>query len=223
MAFALSLAKTLNAQEYLYEFGGGLALTQYYGDANKSKLIATPGLGLAATARYNANFRWAYSASLMWKQLRGNSKQANSAFPHEEAKFSTSLIELGARAEFNFLPYSDGFAYLGASRLSPYIAAGLGVGVASVAKGTQVAPSISAAFGIKYKLKHRINLIVDCSFTSYFSDSFDAKNAESAWLDNPLQLNDSWSKGNDGALFLSVSLTYEFGKRGGDCNKLKGY
>lgn len=207
------------AQDYLYEIGGGLGVAQYYGDANRG-LLGSTGFGLEAFGRYNHNFRWAFSAILDWRSLSGNSTHVGNVFPGAaQADFRASLTQLHVRAEFNFVPYSDGYKYLGAARLSPYLTAGISMGMASGTKGSAFAPGVTGGVGVKYKLKRRLNIGVEYAFTGLLTDALDALTEQSAWLNNPYQVNDSWLKNRDATGALMVRLTYDFGLRKSNCNK----
>lgn len=73
--------------------------------------------------------------------------------------------------------------------------------------------------GVKYKLKRRLNIGVEYAFTGLLTDALDALTEQSAWLNNPYQVNDSWLKNRDATGALMVRLTYDFGLRKSNCNK----
>lgn len=207
------------AQDFLYEIGGGFGAAQYFGDANRG-LFGSSGVGLELVGRYNYNFRWAFSTMLDWRTLRGDTDKSGNVFPDfAQADFKVGLTQLHVRSEFNFLPYSDGYKYLGTARLSPYVAAGLSLGFASGAKGSAFAPGITAGMGVKYKLKPRINVGIEYSFTGLLTDALDALTDKSVWLDDPYKINDSWVKNKDATGALVLRITYDFGLRKTFCNK----
>jgi len=123
----LFICTTAVAQEYKYEIGGMAGMSMYMGDANQTNLFLGlhPAGGLVF--RRNFNFRWALKTDLLAGKISGNTKNTANVFPdHAEYQFSRSFYELGGQMEFNFLPYSDKFAYLNTSRISPYLLSGLG-------------------------------------------------------------------------------------------------
>lgn len=219
LLLSLLSGSRLEAQDYLYEVGGGFGVAQYFGDANRS-LLSSVGFGLGGVGRYNHNFRWAFSAVLDWRKLHGKTDNVGNVFPGlAQADFKASLTLLHLRSEFNFLPYSDGYKYLGASRLSPYIMGGIALGMATGAKDNVFVPGITAGVGVKYKLMHRVNVGVEYAFTALLTDALDALTDKSQWLDDPYHVNDSWIKNKDASGTLFLSITYDFGLRKTICNK----
>lgn len=205
---------SLHAQEYKYEIGGMAGGSMYMGDANKNALIKGLNPALGAVFRYNANFRWAIKADLMWAKVSGNTKGDN-VFPFDgDISFSSNLIELGGQAEFNFFPYSDQFAFLNAKRFTPYILLGLGVTVAPGGDETMATVHIPLGVGVKYKLKNRINLGCEFAFRKLLSDGLEGKKE----LDNPYDIESSVWKNKDWYSCLMFSITWDFGPRNRPCN-----
>ena len=109
---ALLAALTATAQQYKYEVGPALGMTGYLGDVNNSNLFKHPGVTGGAIFRYAHNSRWAFKANLNYASISGNSKDIETRFPDEQQyDFSSSLIDLGLTAEFNFLNFGRGPAY----------------------------------------------------------------------------------------------------------------
>lgn len=206
------------AQEYKYEIGGGAGMSAYMGDANKT----SPFLGLqpsgGAIFRRNLNFRWALKADLLMGKVSGDTKNTDNVFPNNaQVAFERSFYELGGQAEFNFLPYSDKFAYLQTSKISPYVLGGFGFTYAS-GGDSFFSPHLSLGVGVKYKIKNRVNLGFEYSFRKLFSDAFDAPDKSGFNLDNPYDMNSSFMKNNDWYSVALFSITWDFGPNNGFCN-----
>ena len=205
---------TAVAQEYKYEIGGMAGLSMYLGDANQSALLRGfhPAGGLVF--RRNFNFRWALKADLMAGKVTGNTKNTDNVFPNQgEAAFSRNFFELGGQIEFNFLPYSDKFAYLNTSKLSPYLLTGLGVTAASGFGSV----NLPLGLGVKYKIKNRVNLGLEYAVHKLFSDSFDAPDKNGFNLDNPYKIRSGTFKNKDWYNTLMFSVTWDFGPNDRKC------
>jgi len=208
---------TAVAQEYKYEIGGMAGLSMYMGDANQSDLLRgfNPAGGLVF--RRNFNFRWALKTDLLVGSITGDTKNTDNVFPNQgEASFSRFFSRLGGQIEFNFLPYSDKFAYLNTSRIAPYLLTGLGV---TVATGNRTFGSVHLplGFGVKYKIRNRINLGVEYAVHKLFSDSFDAPDKEGFSLDNPYKIKSGSFKNKDWYNTLMFSVTWDFGPNDRKC------
>jgi hypothetical protein len=125
-------------------------------------------------------------------------------------------VELGGQMEFNFLPYSDKFAYLNTSKISPYMLAGLGVTLGMGDK-TSFGVNIPLGVGVKYKLKNRVNLGVEYTVHRLLNDNLDAPNEQSALLNDPYKVKQGLFKNKDWYNTLLFSITWEFGLRDGRC------
>lgn len=220
--FLIPLTPVLYAQEYKYEIGGVAGGAFYMGDLNKSSLFKEMGPSIGAIFRYNPNFRIAIKTDLTWGQISGSTNGLENVFPdHAQGSFSRSLFDLGGQVEFNFLPYSDKFAYLNTRRLSPYIAVGLGTTIAPGGKRTFVGVNLPLGLGLKYKVKNRVNLGLEFSFRKLLSDNLDVTDENNSFLNNPYQMQNSIWKNKDWYSFLHVSLTWDFGPRNRPCNNIK--
>lgn len=213
---------TLQAQEYLFEFGGKAGLTQYMGDLGRKGPFVAPSFGIGAEVRYNVNFRVALSAELSYYNLKGDYKNADNIFPEgKKGRFSNPVYYLGVMGEYNFLPLSDKYKYLQTSAWTPYIAIGIGAGAAKTYKGTRVAPAWQMGAGIKYKLNDRWTVTGSWIYHGVMSDALDAPDEEMKWLDNPYNISQSAISKGDGFGALTIGITYSFGQRYSDCTKVK--
>jgi len=209
---------TAVAQEYKYEIGGMAGLSMYMGDANQSALLQGFNPAAGVVFRRNYNFRWALKTDLMMGRITGDTKNTENIFPNNgQASFSRSFFRLGGQVEFNFLPYSDKFAYLNTSKLAPYLLTGLGVTVAPGKNQTFASVNLPLGLGIKYKIRNRINLGVEYSVNKLFSDSFDAPDKEGFNLDNPYKIQSGSFKNKDWYNTLLFSVTWDFGPNDRKC------
>ncbi|MDR1436578.1 MAG: DUF6089 family protein, partial [Candidatus Symbiothrix sp.] len=119
--------------------------------------------------------------------------------------------------EFNFLPYSDKFAYLNTSKISPYILTGGGLMVAPGKNQTFVSLDLPIGIGVKYKLKNRVNIAVEYSVHKLFGDGLDTPDKNGFNLDNPYGVKNGLFKNKDWYNTLFFSITWEFGLRDGRC------
>lgn len=219
--FVALCVNTLIAQEYKYEIGGMAGGAYYMGDLNKNTFFKGLNPALGAVFRYNANFRWAFKANMIWGKVSGSTNGIDNVFPdNAQASFSRSLIDAGGQMEFNFFPYSEKYAYANARRFSPYIFLGFGMTVAPGDGKTLVSPNIPMGVGVKYKIKNRINLGCEFSFRKLFSDGLDVTNGDNAFLDDPYHMKGSLFKNRDWYSFLLFSVTWDFGPRNRICNSI---
>lgn len=199
---------------YKFDFGVGLGMTGYLGDANRSSLLHSPGFTGEINSRYINDYRWAFRAVLGVASLRGNTADMDDVLPDmENYKFSTMVVDLGVRAEFNFLPYGIGETYKALRRISPYVTLGIG-GCISVSDGTSAfAPNIPIGIGVKYKVTQRMNLSAEFTMTKVFGDKVDGKN-----LSDLNQIKTDFYKNTDWYSRLTIGFSYEFGERCTTCH-----
>ncbi|MDR1764142.1 MAG: porin family protein [Dysgonamonadaceae bacterium] len=216
--FALLACTTAVAQEYKYEIGGMLGTSMYMGDANETSRLQGMNPAGGLVFRRNFNFRWAFKADLMAGKVSGDTKNTeNVFFDNQQAAFNRTFFGLGGQMEFNFLPYSDKFAYLNTSRIAPYITAGLGFTLAPGDGRTFFAMRLPLGIGIKYKIVNRLNLGLEYTINHLFSDSFDSPSKEGFALDNPYGTGYGFLKNNDNCNTLMLSLTWDFGPNDRKC------
>jgi len=208
---------TAAAQEYKYEIGGAAGLSMYLGDANQTALLKGFNPAGGVVFRRNFNFRWALKTDLMMGRITGDTKNTDNVFPnHGETSFSRSFFELGGQIEFNFLPYSDKYAYLNTSKIAPYLLTGLGITAAS-GNRTFGSLHLPLGLGVKYKIKNRVNLGLEYAVHKLFSDSFDAPDKEGFNLDNPYKIQSGSFKNKDWYNTLMFSVTWDFGPNDRKC------
>jgi hypothetical protein len=207
------------AQEYAYECGAIGGISFYMGDANRSHIFLNPGVAIGGIYRYNVNFHWAIKGDLLAGTVSGNTADSQNVFPsNAQASFKRTFAELGGQFEFNFLPYSDKYSYLGTKPYTPYLFTGVG---ATVATGDQpfFNANIPIGIGFKYKLRNRLNLGLEFSMRKLFGDNFDApdKNQDFS-LDAPFGIKSSVLKNQDWYSLTLVFITWEFGLKDDPCH-----
>jgi hypothetical protein len=218
LLFVLLVGATAVAQEYKYEIGGMGGTSMYMGDANQTSLFQGLNPSFGAVFRRNFNFRWALKADLMMGKITGDTQNIDNVFPNDEqVAFSRNFFKSGGQMEFNFLPYSDKFAYLNTSRLSPYLLAGLGLTVAPGKGSTFVGLNLPLGVGLKYKIRNRINLGLEYAVHKLFGDHFDAPSKEGFNLDNPYKITSGVLKNKDWYNTFMFSVTWDFGPNDRKC------
>lgn len=205
-----------SVEEYKFDIGAGIGMSGYIGDANESNLFAHPGVAFNATFRYLINSRWAIRGMLTGVSLSGTTADMDNVLPEGKVyDFKSNVYDLGARAEFNFFNYGIGETYKRMTRISPYLSLGLGVSMASSGGDTSVAMSLPMGFGVKYKLRPRLNLGLEFSMTKVFGDKVD-----SSELTDLYQIKSSFLKNTDWYSSLMFTVSYEFGKRCVTCHRI---
>jgi opacity protein-like surface antigen len=206
------------AQEYKYEIGGMAGMSTYLGDANQFALFRGLHPAGGVVFRRNFNFRWALQTTLATGKVSGDTKNTENVFPgNAQASFGRSFYELGGQMEFNFLPYSDKFAYLNTSRIAPYLLSGLGVMLAPGENNTFSGLNFSLGMGVKYKILNRVNLGLEYKVHKLFGDNFDAPNSNGFNLDNPYKVQNGLFKNRDWCNTLMFSVTWDFGPNDRKC------
>lgn len=211
---AFATSSRSSAQESLYKFdmGGQVGMSGYLGDASSS-IFSHPGVMGGLTFRYLPDTRWALRTLLNVQTLSGDTKGMDDVYPgFEQFTFKSTVFELQERIEFNFFPYGIGETYKRLRRWTPYLAAGIGMSIASCDGSTNAGFNIPMAFGMKYKANPRLNLALEFSMTKVFSDHMDGP------LSDLHQIKSSFGRNTDWYSDISFSITYEFGERCATCH-----
>lgn len=207
-------APRLQAQEETYRFdiGAQAGMAGYLGDAS-SNIFGHPGFSGGVSWRYLPDARWAVRALLNVMSLSGDTADMDDVLPgHAQYSFKSTAYDLGGRVEFNFFSYGIGESYKKLRRWSPYLTVGLGVTLATCGGESAFGVNIPMGAGIKYKLRERWNLGLEFTMTKVFSDHVDGE------LSDLYQIKSSFIKNTDWYSNISVSVTYEFGKRCSTCH-----
>lgn len=196
-------------EDYRFDIGAGLGMTGYLGDANASNPWRRPGVDGELLFRYMANPRWAFKTNFYAASLRGTTEGLDNVMPGgNNYSFSTTMFELGELAEFNFFNYGIGETYRKLRRFTPYIAAGLGFNLWRADGTTGFAVNIPMGVGVKYKIRKRLNLGLEFLMKKVFSDRVDGPD-----LNDPYKIESSFLKNTDWYSTLTLTVSYEFGKR----------
>ncbi|MBO5541677.1 MAG: outer membrane beta-barrel protein [Muribaculaceae bacterium] len=203
---------SVHAQDYRFEFGPALGMSGYLGDLNRSNMYKHPGVAGGGIFRYIANSRWAVKGNLLYAGLKGNSNDVQSRFPLDQHyEFSSSVIDLGGQVEFNFFHFGSGPRYKNYKRVSPYLTLGLGMSMAFVNGHTNMAMNLPMGFGVKYKLKERLNLGFEFTMRKCFGDGMDG-------LSDLYGVKHSFAKNTDWYSVAMFTVSYEFSKRCVKCH-----
>ncbi len=214
---ALSVAAQ-DDDEYMMEIGGAIGPDFYLGDVNSTPFKHTSAMG-GAIVRRIFNPRMVLKGDVAFGHLAGNSTgrfvPQDAYTPGEEGgmpttvSFKRNVIDIGAQFEFNFWGYGIGEAYLGNSRITPYVLAGVGVTIATGGGGgTACGANFPVGAGVKYKLKKRVNLGAEWTFRFTTTDALDV-NAGQTSLAHPFNIQSKGLKNKDAYSFLMLYITYD--------------
>lgn len=203
------------AEEYKFDIGAGIGMSGYLGDANESSIFSHPGVAFNGSFRYLANTRLAIRGLLSVATLSGSTADMENYMPGGAVyDFKSTLYDLSVRGEFNFFNYGIGETYKKLTRVTPYLALGLGLSMASTGDGTFVAMSLPMSVGVKYKVKPRLNMGLEFTMSKIFGDKVDSVN-----LADPYLIKSSFLKNTDWCSSILFSISYEFGRRCVACNR----
>ena len=199
---------------YKFDFGGSLGMSGYIGDLNSGNPFRHPGFTADVRGAYIIDTRWQLRGILSTQGLSGNSNDIANVLPEgENYSFSSNVFDLCVRGEFNFFPYGIGETYKRLRRWSPYLAVGLGLSFATGDGSSAAGLSVPMAFGVRFKLKERINLFGEFSMTKVFNDHIDGKD-----IADLNHIKTDFYKSTDWFSRLTVGVTFEFGERCETCH-----
>lgn len=196
--------------EYKMEFGAMTGTGFYMGDANLNGFYKNNTATSALMARYNLNPRMALKFDLGFGKIKGNAAKEANKFPADaniKSEFNNSLYELGCQYEANFFGYGVGGGFKGHKRFSPYIQFGLGFAVCN----KELAMSIPFGFGVKYKVKPRVNVGIDWSMRFAMSDKLDG-------IEDPYKIQSGFLKNKDSYCWTVVYVSYDLFPKYRKCN-----
>ncbi len=216
---AASFSACIYAQEYKYEAGVAAGISSYMGDAYKKSFIHRPGMATGFLLRYNIDFHWALKSNLLIGRVSGDTRESGNVFPSgQQVSFRRTFAEAGIQTEFNFLPYSDKYSYMGTRPYTPYLFVGAGITYAAGEKD-YIGPNMPFGVGFKVKLRNRLNIAVECSMRKLFGDDFDATQKAPEWsLDQPYGIGSSTLKNRDWYSITMICLTWDFSLREDPCH-----
>ncbi len=170
-------------------FGGG---SYYLGELNTALHFSETQLAFGLLARFNLNSRWAIKAGYNRGLIKSDDSK-NAAIADQGLNFQSTLNDITAVAEFNFLEYFTGSKK---NYFTPYIFGGIGFftfnpqsydGIDLQPLGTEGQNvnfegrqpynkwgiSIPFGFGVKYSLSDRFGLGVEWGMRKTFTDYLD--------------------------------------------------
>lgn len=215
--------------EYRYDIGAGVGATTYYGDFN-SVLFGNVQPAGAVVFRKIINPRSAVRLSGMVTKVKGSYDIKNTDYPDLDAEgysFNSTLGDLSATYEYNFWAYGTGKDYRGARRVAPFVSLGVGITYANCNGGVRdysaidvmkssksvVTANIPIGFGVKYRMKDRLNFSLDWQMHFSLSDQLDG-------VKDPYRVKSSGAfKNTDCYSTLTFALTYSFSAKCPTCMK----
>ena len=199
---------------YKFDLGGSLGMNGYIGDLNSGNPFRHPGFTADLRGAYIIDTRWQLRGILSTQGLSGNSDDIANVLPEgENYSFSSNVFDLSVRGEFNFFPYGIGETYKRLRRWTPYLALGVGMSFATGDGASAAGFSVPMAFGVRFKLKERVNLFGEFSMTKVFNDHMDGKD-----IADLNHIKTDFYKSTDWFSRLTVGVTFEFGERCETCH-----
>ncbi|OKS85253.1 type IX secretion system protein PorG [Mucilaginibacter polytrichastri] len=184
---------TLVARAQTWEAGGIIGGAGYMGDLNSRNPVQVSGGAIGVFARKNYSPYFSVRGSYTFGWISADDKNSpNEVDRNRNLSFLTTLHEVSARAEFNFLEYRPGVFN---NSLTPYVFLGLGgVYYSPTAKAddgqrydlrsgrtegetkpySKIALSIPYGVGLKYNFLGKLSLTADATYhytnTDYLDD-----------------------------------------------------
>lgn len=210
----ISAQATAQEESYRFDFGLGLGMSGYLGDANTGNIFRHPGFAGEASFRYLINNRWALRTQLTTASLSGNTKDLRDILPADNnTKFKSNIFALTEGVEFNFFSYGIGETYKRLRRWTPYLGLGVGALVSNTGGKTYFALCAPMTFGFRFKVKPRFNLEAAFTIAKTFSDNIDgAKDLHN--------IKTTLLKDTDWYSTIHIGFTYEFGPRCTVCHRI---
>lgn len=212
LILALAFALGIQAQEleYKMELGAMGGMGFYMGDANLNGFYQNVTLAGGAMGRYNINPRMSLKFDVAYGSVKGDATKKKNYFPNVDGQkwaFNNSIVDIGCQYELSFWGYGTGTGYKGHKRLTPYIQFGFGF---TAAKNVFTG-NIPMGFGIKYKLKDRVNVGLDWSMRFSMSDKLDG-------INDPYKIQSGFLKNKDSYSWTMVYLSYDLCPKYRKCN-----
>jgi len=210
--FALLITAGVKAQEleYALELGAMAGPSFYMGDANLNGFYRDITAAGSLMGRYNLNPRMALKFNAGYGKVKGDATKDANKFPVTEKQkwcFNNSLVDVGCQYELNFWGYGTGEGYKGHKRLTPYIQMGLGFTYCN----DDLTMNIPVGFGLKYKIKPRLNVGIDWSMRFTMSDKLDG-------IKDPYKINSGFLKNKDSYSWTMLYISYDLCPKYRKCN-----
>ncbi len=211
-------AAARDEEEYTKEWGASLGLNSLLDDTNSS-LAGNPHGSVGATLRFLFNPRMALRTEAGVHFVGGDTGGVKDFYSHTVDqvgtarrfyRYSGTVFDLAALYELNFFSYAYRSGYQGHRRFTPYLQMGLGFAFSTT--GRALTPWVPLGFGVKYKLRPRLNLGLDWTMRFSLSDRLDG-------FDAPHGLKSDFFRNQDHLGLLRLTITYDFSPRCPTCNK----
>jgi opacity protein-like surface antigen len=123
IVFLVLASFALHAQTW--EAGGSVGASSYMGDLNQRKPVLPSGIAVGVFAKRNFNPYLSLQLSYTYGKIQGaDSTSGTAQFRDRNLSFMTTLNEVSAIAEFNFMKYTPGADF---DHFTPYLLFGAGV------------------------------------------------------------------------------------------------
>ena len=192
--------------------------TSYYqGDLNPTRHFYSPGFSGGINYRYNLNPRYVLKGGVNYLQLSANDADfTNDRFQMlRAAKFSSSVYDLSAQFEFNFLPLKfDKQKFY----ITPFVSSGAAVAFVLMSTVDPIPKfTLPLDIGARVAFKRKWSVGVQWCFRKAFTDDrFDA-------VSNPFDESmKSLFNNNDWYSFAGLFVTYKLFDIGGNCPAYPG-
>ena len=214
---ALSAAAR-DEEEYTKEWGAGIGLNSLLDDTNSSVVGNLHG-SMSASMRFLFNPRMALRTEMGVHFIGGDTGGVKDFYPDYVDQVGTArrfyrhsgtVFDLAALYELNFFSYAYRSGYQGHRRFTPYLQMGLGFAFSTT--GRTLTPWVPLGFGVKYKLRPRLNVGLDWTMRFSLSDRLDG-------FDAPHGLKSDFFRNQDHLGLLRLTVTYDFSPRCPTCNK----
>ena len=210
MIFGLQSFAQKNADIGLW--GGG---AYYLGDINTGTQYKNFNFGGGAFYKHNYNARYSLKVEFLYAKLSGDDNSSSYLYQQQRgASFKTSIYELTAQGEFNFLPYSIGddkhpyttYTFFGLS----------GLYAPDASKPIQIA--VPMGVGFKFNIGKKWGLGFELGFRETFTDHLDnlAGIKDSEFYNSPIKQT-SYLHDNDWYSLTGAFITYKVYSSGGEC------
>ena len=204
--------------EYKMDIGGGTGLCYYWGDANNTPFKGSSVMA-ELTLRRNFNPRMSLKTNLAYGNFSGSSKGwylpegEGSTARRADIGFRSNVLDLGVQFELNFWGYGIGPKYKKLSRITPYMVFGVGATLGWNSSGTCFGANFPLGGGVKYKVRPRLNLILEWTHRFTTTDRLDDSH-----LSDPYYIKSSGVKNKDSYSFFCFSVTYDISPKYRKCN-----
>jgi len=162
-----------------HEAGLSLGMMNYRGEISVGILnITSPSYGVSAFYRFNLPYKpWSFRANFVFGEIKDSDAGASSSFARQRNhSFATTMIELSAVAEYNFLDM--GRDIKAEYRWTPYIFGG--IGYLKFAPKQNIQPNYSTdqvvipfGVGAKFAINKTLNLGAEFGARLTFTDLLD--------------------------------------------------